>query len=252
MFPISDEAEIAGRELAQRVYNRPDGRDGSSRAVMTLTEKGHSPRVRQMYSYRLDKGSGEVWSLIRFTFPPDIDGTGTLTQDFPGEDSNQWLYLPALDRTRRIPSSRKGGRFVGSDLYYEDLQDREVAMDKHRLIAKEPLEGVMCDVLESIPAKASNSVYSKRVSWIHPQTLIPLRVDYYKKGREQPIKQLRVHRIEQVRGYWTVMDSTMTEIDSGHQTNIKVESISYDVGLPEALFSRKMLADPAREERYRP
>jgi len=249
---LAADSEAEGQRLAQQVYDRPDGRDVSSRGLMVLTEKGHAPRVRKMYSYRLDKGVGEIWSLIRFTAPPDIDGTGTLTLNHPGDKSDQWVYLPALDRARRIPSSRKGGRFVGSDFYYEDIQDREVAMDRHRLLGQEPIEGVVCNVLESVPVDPGDSVYSKRVSWIHPEILLPLQVDYYKNGGDQPIKRLRVHRIEKTQGYWTVMESTMSELKSGHQTRLTVEAIKYDQDLPDALFSRRMLVDPARERAYHP
>jgi hypothetical protein len=219
---------------------------------MVLVDPGHAPRIRQMYVYRRDQGGGENASLIRFVAPPDISGTGMLTVDHAGDSTDQWIYLPALDRTRRISSSRKGGRFVGSDLFYEDLRDREVSMDHHRLLGKEEFQGTACDVLESIPSDPDNSVYSKRISWIHPSTLVPLRVDFYERGKTGPVKRSIVSRIEKIQGYWTVMDSTMTDLTTGHQTRLEVQDIVYDRALPDALFSREVLADPAREAAFRP
>jgi hypothetical protein len=240
-----------GAVLAQRIYDRPDGRDVSTRGVMILVEKGHKPRIRENYTYRADKDKGVVWSLTRFTSPADIEGTGLMTLDH-GEESDQWLYLPALDRSRRISGNRKGGRFVGSDIFYEDLEDREVSKDRHRILGKQEFSGVECDVLESTPEDSSNSIYSMRVSWVHPKTLIPLRIDFFKTGNEKPIKQLIVHRMEKVQGYWSVMDSTMSDLTSGHSTRMKVERIVYDRDLPDVLFSRQTLEDPEREAAYRP
>lgn len=244
--------EAAGRALAERVYGRPDGRDLATRSVMVLQEKGGRPRVRRMYTYRLDLGGGRVLSLIRFTAPEDIAGTGLLTLDHPGAATDQWLYLPALGRVRRIAGERRGGRFVGSDLYYEDLRDREPDMDRHRLLRRERFQGVLCEVLESVPAEPGNSVYGRRVSWIHPQTLVALRVDFYPKRGGSPLKRLVVHRIQRIQGYWTVMDSTMTELRSGHRTRVTVEQAVYDRGLPESLFTQRVLEDPAAEREHRP
>jgi len=242
----------AGRSLAQAVYDRPDGTDMTSRGVMVLIEEGHRPRVRTLYRYRMDQGPGEVWNLIRFTDPGDIAGTGMLTQDHPGDETDQWLYLPALERTRRIAASRKGGRFVGSDLYYEDLQDREVGQDQHTLLGEEVFQDVLCKKLESTPTDPSNSVYSKRVRWIHPELLIPLRVDYYRPHDDRPSKRLEVYRVEKVQGYWTVMDSTVHDLKSGHRTRLRNDEVVYDRDLPDTLFSRSHLADPAREAEFRP
>jgi len=244
--------EEDGRVLAQAVYDRPDGKDSSSRASMILTEKGHAPRQRRMYLYRLEKSGGESLSLIRFTDPPDIKNTGLLTKNVPGEDSDQSLYLPALKRARRISSSRKGGRFVGSDYYYEDLRERAVSLDRHRYLGEQKLGRIMCKVLESIPVDPDNSAYSKRVSWIHPRTLIPLRVDYYVGGANAPIKRLNVYRIQKIQGYWTVTDTIVHDLETGHQTRLRVDKIVYDRGLSENLFSRQFLTDPAKEARYRP
>lgn len=241
-----------GTDLAQRVYDRPDGADVASTGMMVLTEPGHEPRVRQMYIFRQDSGEGAVNSLIRFASPPDIENTGLLTLDRAGDETDQWIYLPALDRSRRIAASRKGGRFVGSDLYYEDLRDRPVAKDKHRLLGQESIQGVTCDVLESVPVDPDNSVYGKRVRWVHPQTLIPLQVEFYDESGKTPVKRSEVHRIEKVQGYWTVMDSTMTDLESGHQTRTTVEKVVYDQQLPADLFSRQALEDPARDRPFRP
>jgi len=245
--------ETAGRRLAQQVYDRPDGNDMSTAGTMALEAQGQKPRVRQMYTYRLDKARGEIRSLIRFTAPADIRGTGLLTLDHPDGGSDQWVYLPALDRSRRISANRKGGRFVGSDIYFEDLQDRKVNMDRHRLLGQEKVFGMQTQVLESVPVKPDNSTYGKRVSWVHKPSLLPLRVDFYAPGRNaKPIKRMEVHRIEQVQGYWTVMDSTITDLSSGHRTRMVVEKVAYDRDLPASLFTSQMLEDPARERAYRP
>jgi len=246
------QAETDGTALAQKLYDRPDGRDASSQATMILSEKGSKPRYRTLYSYRLDNENGEIWSLMRFTEPADINGTGLLTHDQPGDESSQWIYLPALDRERRISSSRKGGHFVGSDIYYEDLSKRDVGKDRHRILGNGKVGKTEATILESIPLDPGDSAYSKRVSWINMRTLIPLQVDYYVTGHEKPTKRMKVNKIQKLQGYWTVLDSTVSDLESGHQTRIITQAIKYDQKLPASLFSRKTLSDTRLEEAYRP
>ncbi len=245
-------ADPTGVELAQRVYDRPDGDDATSIVAMTLTEKGRSPRTRKMLTYRLDKKSGDVSTLIRFTDPADIEGTGLLTLDRADGESNQWIYLPAMERVRRIDSNRKGGRFVNSDYYYEDLRDRKVSKDHHRIVGHEPVSGVACDILESIPVEASNSVYAKRLTWIDPVSLLPMRIDFFEKRSDQPSKRLLLLKQEKVQGFATMMDSSLTDLNSGHQTRLTVERILYDRKLPDKLFTQQTLEDESIEETYQP
>lgn len=251
-LPSATWADAAGDQLAQQVYDRPKGRNSTAVSTMTLTEKGHSPRLRELVTYRLDKSQGEVAVLIRFTDPGDIAGTGLLTLDHAAGESDQWIYLPAMERVRRISSSRKGGRFVGSDYYYEDLRDRKVAQDRHRIIGQETVNGVLCSVLESVPVDADSSVYAKRVSWIDPTKMIAMRIDFYEKGGEQPTKRWLLKKLDKIQGYWTVLDSVVTDLESGHQTRLAVEKILYDRRLPHQLFSSRALEDESMEEDYRP
>lgn len=245
-------ADAAGDQLAQRVYDRPSGKDATSALTMTLTEKGRNPRIRKMITYRKDEKANEVATLIRFTEPADIEGTGLLTIDLADGDSNQWIYLPAMERVRRIDSNRKGGRFVNSDYYYEDLRDRKVNMDTHRIIGRENIGGVACEILESIPVKPGNSVYAKRISWIDTTTLLPLRIDFFEKREDQPSKRLLVTKREKIQAYWTVLDSTLTDLGNEHQTRLNVEKVLYDRRLPARLFTTQLLEDESAEEAYRP
>jgi len=239
-------------ELAQKVYDRPNGRDLTIAGRMVLTEKGHAPRIRELITYRLDKAKGETANLIRFTEPEDIAGTGLLSMDKADGTSEQWLYLPALDRVRRISSERRGGRFVGSDLYYEDLQGRKPAEDRHRILGNETINGVACEILESIPSDPDNSVYRKRVSWIDPKTLLAMRVDYYEKDDANPSKRWGLAAKKKNQGYWTVTDSRMMDLASGHETRMVVDTALYDRKLPAKLFTSQTLADESLESEYRP
>lgn len=254
---ISDKKKFDGKKsdgekLAQAVYDQATAEDASSRVVMLLSRKGKKPKQRILYSYAKDKGNAERWTLLRFVKPNDVARTGLLTKDYAGADSNQWLYLPALDRVRRISSSRKGGRFVGSDFQYEDLTDREVNMDNHRILGEDKFGGIKCTLLESIPVKKTNSIYSKRISCIHPKIFVPLRIDYYEGKKKQPIKQLKAKKIKKIQGYWTIFDSTMYNLKTGHSTKLKTTDIKYDQDIPDTLFSQRGLSDDSRETTFRP
>jgi len=251
-LPAQDLANPEGRALAQAVYDRPNGDDFSSLVVMTLRSKDGDTRQRVLYSYAKEKGPRERWTLMRFVQPEDVEGTGLLTLDHPGDESDQWLYLPALDKVRRISSARKGGRFVGSDFYYEDLLDREVEMDHHFLQGQGSVGKVPCELLVSTPRDPENSVYSRRVSCIHRKLLIPLSVELYEKGKERPIKKLTARRIKKVQGFWTILESTMYDLETGHRTQLLTQKIKYNQGLPDQLFSRRDLTDDSNERRYRP
>ncbi len=244
--------ETRGRELAERVYNRPDGNDMTTRGAMVLQQRGGSPRSRSLIIYRRDQGPGQVATLIRFTDPADIAETGLLTIDGASGDSEQWVYLPELKNSRRISADRKGGRFVGSDFFFEDLRDRKVSLDRHRWLRTEALQGVQAEVVESIPVNPSNSVYGKRISWIHPEALTPLRIDFFKPGASNPFKRLTVQRLDRIQGYWTVTSSLMADLEQNHETRLTSQVTQYDRNLPASLFTKRALEDPSLEASFRP
>lgn len=215
-------------------------------------KQGNAARQATKIFYRYRKTSGETGILIRFTEPGDIRGTGLLTLDRADGESSQWIYLPALQRVQRIDAGRKGGRFVNSDYYYEDLRDRKFSRDSHRILGRETLEGASCMLLESVPVEAGDSVYAKRLIWVESDTLLPLRIDFFEKRQDQPAKRWLATRRERIQGYWTVMDSTLTDLENGHQTRLSVDKIAYDRRLPAHLFSSRTLEDEHAEAAFRP
>ncbi len=238
--------------LVQQVYDRPAGRDTTVLSRMELLARGGASRIRELVTYRQERSKGEFQSLARFLAPDDIAGTGLLSIDKADGSSEQWLYLPAMDRVRRVASDRKGGRFVGSDIYFEDLQTRRPASDTHRIVGREALDGVACEVIESIPTEADNSVYKRRRLWIDPQLALVMRVDFFERDEATPSKRWQVLAKQRIQGYWTITDSKTTDLSSGHETRLVALNVKYDRKLPAKLFSSQALADESIEASYRP
>ena len=118
-------AEISGKELAQKVFDRNRGQSSVSKAQMILVDKNENKRKRHFTSKRV-LADGLERQLIRFTSPADIEGTGFLTIEKQGYETEQFLFLPALRRSRRIVTSQKSHRFVNSDFTYEDMERHPV------------------------------------------------------------------------------------------------------------------------------
>ena len=245
-------ADDAAARLASEVADRPYGRDLTTVGTLELRDRNGSERIREYVSYRRDVGKGGKANLIRFLAPADIAGTAVLSLSRPDGAQEQSLYLPAMDRVRRVASDRKAGRFVGSDIYYEDLLERRPHQDRHRLLGKEVVDGTVCDMLESVPVEAGTSAYLGRVSWIDTKTHLPRRVDYHERDAARASKRWELLAHRRVKGYWTVLDSRVTDLETGHSTRLTVHEAIYDRGLPASLFTPRALADETLEAEYRP
>jgi hypothetical protein len=225
--------------LARLVYEREIGNDAVATMEMTLTSHSGQTRVRR-YDSQIRRHDGLQDSLIRFTYPTDIQDTSFLTLERSGDDAEQFLYLPALRRARRIVAKQKGKSFVNSDLFYEDLERRSPDKDRHRILGEETVDGRRCWILERVTKERESSVYGKVIAWIDKDSLVSVRSESYdQRGRK--IKMGKVYKLEQVSGIWTVMENEVTTLESQHTTRLKVQEIRYNTGLsPDDLSERAL------------
>ncbi len=231
-----------GNTLAQKVYDRDDGRDSYAKIRMLLIDKRGKKRMRSMISATKDFGNLSK-NLIRFNSPADIENTGFLSWGNEDRDDDQFLYLPALRRVRRIVSKQKSNRFVNTDYTYEDMQKRKVEEDHHRLLRDERFKDYDCWVLESIPKKPKDSQYGKTISWIIKDIFIPIKREYYDK-KDRLIKTSLGRKIKKTDGIYTVMESEMRNFKRKHRTLMKTDSIRYNTGIPDEVFTRRYLKNP--------
>jgi len=231
-----------GLTLARKDYNRDDGRDSYAEIRMLLIDKHGKKRMRSMITATKDFGSLSK-NLIRFTLPADIKNTGFLSWENEDREDDQFLYLPALRRVRRIVSKQKSNRFVNTDYTYEDMQKRKVEKDHHRLLRNESFKEYDCWVLESIPKKPEDSQYGKRISWIIKDIFIPIKIEYYNK-KNSLIKVFSGLSIKKIDGIHTVMELEMHDFKRKHRTLMKIDAIRYNRGIPDKVFTRRYLKNP--------
>jgi hypothetical protein len=145
-------AELTGRQIMERVDERDDGDNATQDMEMILIDKNGNTRERAIRSLRRDMGE-DTHSIMFFLSPADVKDTGFLTYDYDDADADddQWLYLPALKKTKRIASNDKSGSFMGSDFTYADMTTRELDHYDYRLIKEGDVGGNPVWIVEGIP-----------------------------------------------------------------------------------------------------
>jgi hypothetical protein len=239
IIPLHASGTTTGAEVMERVFDRYDGEDSEAVYAMTLEAEGGDRRIRDMIMYRKDVGDLEK-RLIRFTSPADIAGTGFLNWDNIGREDDQFLYLPALKRVRRIVSSQKHRRFVNTDFTNEDMERREVARDDHDLLGTEEYNGLRCYVVKSTPKEKGNSQYGYVKSWLAEDLDIAVKMEFFDKKLNHR-KTFEVMSLKKIDTIWTVVKSSMVDHDRKHRTTLELKSIGYNVGIPDSYFTKHFL-----------
>ncbi len=234
-------AELTAREIAQDVYDRNLGDDVSTVAVMELISKNGHIRSRKFTIQSKDYGS-VIKQLIRFTSPADIAGTGFLAQENDNGGTEQFLYLPALGRTRRIVSTQKGRSFVNTEFSYEDMQRRPVDEWEHELSGSAEINGINCYIITSTAKEDTETAYSRVKSWVAKGFFMPMRVEFSNR-KDEKTKVYRVLKLKDIQGIMTATEVIMENLIKNRKTIIKSSSVAYNRNLNDNIFSKRFLEE---------
>jgi len=235
-----------GRQIMEWVDERDDGDNSTSDMEMILIDKRGNERVRKMRTFGKDKGEDEL-SIMFFLSPADVKDTGFLTFDYkdPDADDDQWLYLPALKKTKRIASTDKSGSFMGSDFSYSDMNDRVLDRYEYELMQETEVNGVPVWQVQAIPneKEIKETGYTKSVAFVRKDNHVPIRaVSWVKKGNR--LKYMEVTGLEQIDGIWVATGLTMTTKKGKatlHKTVLKMSNIKFNQDLGEDMFTVRQL-----------
>ncbi|SVB21427.1 uncharacterized protein METZ01_LOCUS174281, partial [marine metagenome] len=152
-----------GYEIAKMMDEKPTPEDMSNKTNMILTNSKGKSRTNTMASKSMD---GNKKQIIWFLEPKDDKGVAFLKIEHDDKDDEMRMWLPAFKRVRRISAKKKGDSFMGSDLSYEDMSNRDMSENEYMLLDDETVNEIECYVLEITPKKEAKSTYSKHISWI--------------------------------------------------------------------------------------
>ena len=185
------------------------------------------------------EGDGDK-SLTVFDHPRDVKGTAFLSYSHATRPDDQWLYLPALKRVKRIASKNKSGPFMGSEFAYEDLSSQEVAKYSYRFLREEELDGRPTFVIERYP-QYEHSGYTRQVVWIDQEMYQPLKIEFYDR-KNSLLKTLTVSGYRQYLGrYWRPDRMDMVNHQTGKSTTLLWSNYRFRTGLTDRDFDRNAL-----------
>lgn len=230
-----------GLEIATERKARDEGW-GDSVATMKMILKNaqgeSSTREMRLKSFEID-GDGDK-GLTIFDQPRDVKGTAFLNHSHSIEADDQWLYLPALKRVKRISSRNKSGPFMGSEFAYEDLSSFELEKYTFNYLGDKEVNGIPTYLLEQIPTD-KNSGYTKQLVWLDKEHYRPLKVEFYdRKGAL--LKTLQFDQYKQyLSQYWRAHSMAMVNHQTGKSTTLTTSDLDFQTGLREKDFEKNVL-----------
>ena len=235
-LPSFAEAQSADQIMQKALNIDPFGWDeAETRVRMVLKDRKGKKKERLMENLRRRKDN-QLQSVVRFRRPQEVAGTAFLMLERNKGESEQYIYLPRLKRTRRLVGREREGSFMGSDFSYADFERRDARDSSHRRLPDENMGNKAVYVIESTPTKKSGSSYSKITTWIDQKTYLPLRIRFTdKKGKL--LKTFYTRRVRNENGKPVIVECKMENKQSGHSTVFVLEDMKPRHDIPDTMFT---------------
>lgn len=238
---VADEAADKGLAIAQEADRRDTGyHDFKAELTMLLRNKQGEESLRHMRTNSLEVDGDGDKTMIIFDQPRDVQGTALLTFSHKVEPDDQWLYLPALKRVKRISSRNKSGPFMGSEFAYEDLASQEVEKYTYRFVKDDELDGEAMFLIERDPVD-ENSGYTRQWVWIDKAEYRPIKIEFYDR-KNSLLKTLVFKGYQQyLDQYWRAREMFMENHQTGKSTLLTWTQYDFRVGLEDGDFTTNSL-----------
>lgn len=231
-----------GYDISAR-SDRTDLGYGDSRvdARMVLRNQAGQETEREFSFSTLEKENESVGdkSMIIFQSPRDVEGTALLSHAKILDPDDQWLYLPALKRVKRISSSNKSGAFVGSEFAFEDFTITELNKFTYKYVGEEERDGMTMDVIERFP-RYEKSGYTMQKTWIDQDIFQPRQVEFYDRKGEL-LKTLLLSDYRDYDGVWRAHKLSMVNAQTGKETDLVYDTYVFKNGLDDNDFQQGVL-----------
>lgn len=235
-------AEERGLEIATEADKRDIGfKDNVVELRMTLRNSQGQESTRKLQTSNLEvDGEGDK-SLVVFDEPRDIKGTAFLSFTHKTGPDDQWLYLPALKRVKRISSNNKSGPFMGSEFAYEDISSQEVEKYTYKFIREESVGNTPSFVIERYPVDRKSG-YTRQIVWYDQSEYRIQKIEFYDR-KDALLKTLVYDGYQQYAGkYWRADRMSMENHQTGKSTELLFSNYEFQTGLKDKDFNKNSLS----------
>ena len=231
---------MTGVELAQKMKDRPQPEDIQSNSSMLLTNKKGKKKNLLLISKSKDDSKKQ---MIWFLEPKDDYGISFLKIEKDDGDDFMNMWLPAFKKFRRISSQKKSDSFMGSDLSFEDMTNRNVNDYQYKILDTNSScfkddETKKCYLLESVP-NDKNSEYSKHVSWVDKESYLSYREESYDKDAK--LLKKKTIKYSLIDNYSIMNELFVENIQKNHSTLLIVSDIKINLGFIDGMFHTKTI-----------
>ncbi len=234
--------EEKGLEIARQADQRYTGYgDSTSTLRMILRNKQGQVSERELRIRTLEIPNDGDRSLCIFDSPADVKGTVLLTHAHKREADDQWLYLPALERVKRIAAQNKSGSFMGSEFSYEDIATQTLEKYSYKWLRDEICQEQDCHVIERRPLDKQNSGYARQIVWIDREHLRTFKVEYYDR-KDTLLKTLTFQDYRKyLDRFWRPHDMNMVNHQTGKSSQLLWSDYAFGAGLTVNDFNQYSL-----------
>jgi hypothetical protein len=238
----------AAREIMRKVEDRDDGDNRTHSMLMELIDKNGAVRKKQFSIFTKDYGP-DTKQIMFIESPASVRNTGFLTFDYGDEekDDDQWLYLPALGKPKRIASGDKDGSFMGSDLNYSDMTSRNLIDYDFKLIKETTLKGLRVWLIQSIPRSEEvmdETGYKKSILAVRQDNHVVSKIKAW-TAEGGYVKIMDFDDIRLIEGIWTPLEIRVSKRlgkTVRHKTRISIRDVKFNRNLSDDLFTLRRLA----------
>ena len=241
------EAHPIGLDIAQRINARDEGVSVSRNLIMEMIDRRGKKRVRETRGFRKYYGD-EKRTVIFYLKPRSVKKTAFLTYDYSQseKDDDQWLYLPAMRKVRRISASDRGDYFLGTDFTYEDIKkESKVGITDYtwKTIGEDEIDGHHTYIVEAIPVNekvAEELGYSKVQHWVDSEIWM-IRQSRRWDVRGNELKTIFTRDIRLVQNIWSAYTIEVSNHKTGHSTRFLFSDFDYSSGVKDQVFTQRAL-----------
>jgi Outer membrane lipoprotein-sorting protein len=219
-------------EVQNRTQSKSEHYEGSLEVI-----NARQKISKKRWAYERLGVYGNSKSELRFIAPPDVKGVALLVINYPDRASDQWMWIPAEARDRRIALQDRSSRFFGTDFSFEDLEERDIDQYDFKLLGDEKLEDAACWKIESRPKESKTSQYTSSLLWVRKDRYFLVRTDNFIKNRL--VRQITYSDVESIGGIWTALSVGVADFTRNSRTVLSLEKVKYNLPMKSSDFTRE-------------